>query len=91
MYCAHDASRRAYSPLFWQKTSCTTAKIASFCFPCHAGTRRMSLKRVKYSEDVKNHKIGTLVYIIKLPRLFAGHHLVLKTDFQNLSLFKCPH
>lgn len=91
MCCAHDASRKAYSPFFRQKTCCTTTKIASFCFPCHVGTRKMSLKRVKYSEDVKSHKIGILVYIIKLRRLFTGHHLVLNTDFQNLSLFKCPH
>ena len=54
MYCAHDAIGRTYSPLFWQKTSCTTSKIASFCFPYHAETRNMSFKRVKYSEDVKN-------------------------------------
>ena len=81
MYCAHDDIGRTYSPLFWQKTSCTTSKIASFCFPYHAETRNMSFKRVKYSEDVKNYKIGTLVYIIIHWPSFDFKHGFLKFNF----------
>lgn len=41
----------------------------------------MSFKRVKYSEDVKNHKIGTLIYIIIPWPSFDFMHGFLKFKF----------
>lgn len=84
------AGKLTLSP-FLEKDKLCYNQNSLILFPCHAGSRKMSFKRVKYSEDVQNHTIGTLGHIIKLPKLLTCHQLVLSIDFQISTLCNCPY